>query len=604
MTKIGIKRSIVLFAVIIFSIRISYSQYTPKSDHFNNPELLIDYVNDCAGFWQGVHDNTYGGFYVEIGRSGNILNASTKGMVSQSRDAYGFTRAFMLTGNETYLDMARSALDFMYSYQWDSTYGGWYARCNSNGTNPYLGNKTAFDQHYALLGITAFYEATRSSDDLRMLDSAFNYINDHFWDNRSSYFGYFNEITRVGTSPTGKSFNATVDAITTHLYNLYLITKDQKYYDRLMEIKDNILNHLINSMENQGIGFAESYTSDWIINSSERRTIMGHVLKTAWCLGQIYRINNEQETKDGAIKLIHHVLDKGYDHTYGGPYKDYDRLTGEMYMYGAQDTAKAWWQMEQAITSGLMMYELTWQTQYLEMADESLDFFMKYFVDPTYGEVYADRARRGGRVYYSGGYWDENKGSEWKAAYHSIETGYYSYIYGKLIVKKEPVTLYYRFNAANEQRIMNMNPVAADFDKLRIESVTHNGNEYDLFDSTNRTLNIPADEEGIYAVTYKMINLPTTGVETINEPIGLKLKNYPNPFSSFTTIQFELDKPSIVKLYIFNSSGQIIEQLADENMSKGIHEIIWNASNHLPGIYFYKIIIDEGSQTGIGVLIK
>jgi mannose/cellobiose epimerase-like protein (N-acyl-D-glucosamine 2-epimerase family) len=510
----------------------------------------------------------------------------------------------MLTGNEAYLDMARSALDFMYNYQWDSQYGGWYARCNSDGSNPELGNKTAFNQHYALLGITAFYEATGSLNDFEMLDSGYQFVDDYLWDNSTDYYGYYDEVSRTGSNPTGKSFNATVDAITTHLYNLYLITKDQKYYDRLMEVKNNIIDYLVASMDDQVIGFAEDYNTDWTINSGDRRTIMGHVLKTAWCLGRIYRINPEQKVKDAATKLVQNVLENGYDHKYGGPYKDYDRLTGEMYMYGAEDTAKAWWQMEQAITAGLMMYELTWQTQYKKMADESLDFFMNYFVDQTYGEVYADRSRTGGRVYYSGGYWDENKGSEWKAAYHSIETGYYSYIYGKLLIKREPVILYYRYNAHPEERIVNMNPVAVDFDKLKIESVTFNGDNYSSFDSTARTLTVLANDEGLYAVTYKMTDLPATSIEVIPEPISFNLNNYPNPFNTTTTIRFELARSSNVKLFVYNSSGQIIEQILDEEMIKGKHEITWNASDYQSGIYFYKIIVEGGSQTGKCILMK
>ena len=54
---------------------------------------------------------------------------------------------------------------------------------------------------------------------------------------------------------------------------------------------------------------------------------------------------------------------------------------GEMLMWGQADTAKAWWQMEQAVTAGLMMYNITGESQYLQMADETLKFFMTYFVD-------------------------------------------------------------------------------------------------------------------------------------------------------------------------------------------------------------------------------
>jgi len=74
-----------------------------------------------------------------------------------------------------------------------------------------------------------------------------------------------------------------------------------------------------------------------------------------------------------------------------------------MLMWGKTDTAKAWWQMEQAVTSGLFLYEITGKNMYLQMADETLLFFMKYFVDHTYGEVYENRTKYGLQI------WDTDK---------------------------------------------------------------------------------------------------------------------------------------------------------------------------------------------------
>ncbi len=39
-----------------------------------------------------------------------LLGGTQKDMISQSRNAYGLTRAYMLTGNNDYLDLADKAL--------------------------------------------------------------------------------------------------------------------------------------------------------------------------------------------------------------------------------------------------------------------------------------------------------------------------------------------------------------------------------------------------------------------------------------------------------------------------------------------------------------
>lgn len=580
----------VTFAIFLITLitSTSHAQYQVQSPYLLQPELLIDFTEDCATFWEGVHDETHGGFYVEVGKSGNVMN-TTKSIVSESRDAYGFTRAFMLTGNESYLTFARSALDFMYAHLWDEQYGGWYRRCSRAGASPFLGEKTAFDQHYALLGITAYFEATNSATDWQKLVNGYNFIDENLWDNRPSYQGYYDIVNRNGSNPYNKSFNATVDAITTHLYNLYLMTQEQKYFDRLLIMEKNIQDYLVNSMDNQQIGFAENYNSDWFINPAERRTIMGHVLKTGWCLGRIYRIQENQQTLSSAKKLVQDVIDNGYDHEYGGPYKDYDRQTGEMYMYGADDTAKAWWQMEQAMTSGFMLYEITGEDKYLKMADESLDFFMNYFVDPVYGEVYGDRNREGGRVSTGGGYWDENKGSEWKAAYHSIETAYYGYLYAKLLIKKEAATLYYKYDATSEDRSLNMNPLAVDFSKLKIDKVLLDGVAYKNFNADSRVLNIPSNTGGVFAVSYKM-TLSPYAVEENNYLSSAKV--YPNPFRDQVSIQFQLKTSAEVELLIYNQIGQVVEIQKKGQLNTGQHEITW-ANSSPPGLYQLVLKIDN-----------
>lgn len=194
---------------------------------------------------------------------------------------------------------------------------------------------------------------------------------------------------------------------------------------------------------------------------------MWPVLKTAWCLARIYQLEKNPLYLTTAESLAQNVLNKGYDFRNGGPYKDYNRITGDMMMYGITDTAKAWWQMEQAITAGLMLYQLSGKEQYLQMADETLDFFMKYFVDHVYGEVYENTNKYGGIITQ----WGSTKGNSGKAAYHSIETGYYTYLYGKFLVKKEPATLYYSFSSQQQERQLRMRPVGLPNGYLKISSV-------------------------------------------------------------------------------------------------------------------------------------
>jgi mannose/cellobiose epimerase-like protein (N-acyl-D-glucosamine 2-epimerase family) len=566
------------------------------------PEMTFGYVDSCAKFWTQAYDESDGGFYININRQGALSGSSIKNTLNQSRDAYGFVRAFQMTGDTAYLRYARYALAFMYAHAWDNANGGWFNSISKNGTPSFPGeNKSAYHQHYALLGIAAAYEAMRDTTDWRWLMKGYEYNESKLWDSSQANFGYYDYVAANGSNPTDKSFNATVDAVTTHVLHLYLLTGEQQYKTRLLRLAENMIDRLTASMPSQTIGFAEKYTSDWQIKESETMTIMGHVLKTGWCLARIYQLEKDPVFLETAEQLVQSVLDKGYDHQNGGPYKDYNRITGQMLMWGITDTAKAWWQMEQAVTAGLMLYHVTGKEHYLIMADETLDFFMKYFVDHVYGEVFENSNKYGGFI----SQWGTTKGGTGKAGYHSIELGYYVYLYGKLLVKKEPAILHYSFESTSESRNFRMRPIGLPEDRLKIVSVTRNGEPYSLFDSTGLMLTVPEKVDGIFAVTYAPIQSATAVALQGAVPVEFMLRqNYPNPFNPNTTITFTVPQRRHVSLIVYDVLGKEVAMLVNEYREAGEHAVRFTAHNLSSGIYFYRMESDGYVQTKKLILMK
>ena len=620
---------ITIFVSFLLYSNLIFAQYELKSKYLINPDLNIGFVDSCATFWLNAYDEINGGFYTNVSKEGNVLTnwGTNKDMITQSRNAYGLTRAYMLTGNDTYLEYAKKALDFMHSSAWDSINGGWYNSINKFGQpNNINEDKTAFNQHYALLGISAFAEAKNDSISRVRLEDAWGHNEAALWDPDEINFGYYDKANYNWSQLNGKSFNATVDALTTHLFTIYL--KEQNEYVYIQNIQfvvDNILERLIPSMDDQMIGFAEEYNTGWSIKSNETMTIMGHLLKTAWCLGRAYHIDNNPEFIAGAEKIIYDVLLKGYDVENGGPYKDYNRVTGEMLMWGNPDTAKAWWQMEQAVVAGLIMYDITKEDKYLQMADETLDFFMNYFVDHIFGEVYENRTKYGEET------WGEHKGNGFKAGYHSIELGYYAYLYSKLFLHNESISLYYNIEPGEWQTIP-LNPLLMNLDHLFITSVELDGEEFANFSSERRELVIDKNIGGEFKVTFG-IDTTFTFVEAESNvtPTFELSQNYPNPFNPITTIKYTIPSSSVVlsgtgdlqdfssqssktaapkndnfnvRLTVFDILGREIETLVNENNLPGTYKVNFDASNLNSGVYFYSLVTGSLRDTKRMLLIK
>jgi photosystem II stability/assembly factor-like uncharacterized protein len=84
----------------------------------------------------------------------------------------------------------------------------------------------------------------------------------------------------------------------------------------------------------------------------------------------------------------------------------------------------------------------------------------------------------------------------------------------------------------------------------------------------------------------------------------LLLQNYPNPFNPSTTIKFILNKPSVVKLSIYDIKGKLESVLTEDFYRQGEYSVSWNAAAKPSGIYYCKIETSTGSQSVKMMLIK
>jgi len=90
----------------------------------------------------------------------------------------------------------------------------------------------------------------------------------------------------------------------------------------------------------------------------------------------------------------------------------------------------------------------------------------------------------------------------------------------------------------------------------------------------------------------------------VYSPIIEKIKlhgNYPNPFNPTTMISFSIPNESKVELTVYNIKGQKVKTLVNDNLTKGIHEILWNGRNDnnrsvASGVYFYRLNVDKKTE--------
>ena len=111
----------------------------------------------------------------------------------------------------------------------------------------------------------------------------------------------------------------------------------------------------------------------------------------------------------------------------------------------------------------------------------------------------------------------------------------------------------------------------------------------------------------VYWKDSLLVIIPPSGVEEENDNIPTEFilsQNYPNPLNPSTRIKYSIPKLSQVSLKIFNTLGEELEILVNEEIPVGTYEVNWNAANLPSGVYFYQLKAGEFVQTRKMILLK
>ena len=81
-------------------------------------------------------------------------------------------------------------------------------------------------------------------------------------------------------------------------------------------------------------------------------------------------------------------------------------------------------------------------------------------------------------------------------------------------------------------------------------------------------------------------------------------QNYPNPFNPITCIEFDNLNYNFLKINIYDTNGNLIEELVNDYYNPGSHKVYWDGSNFSSGIYLYELQISNQSLRKKMILIK
>ena len=494
---------------------------------FEKPDWWVKQVRQLADFYlksqfpDGKMD--YSKYRTNLSLVGDKQPSRRQETDTISRMVYGFATAYMMTGEDSYLEAAEKGTEYLREHMrfLDQSEGiaYWYHGIDveSDGREQKIFASEfgddydaipAYEQIYALAGPTQTYRITGDARILNDIELTFNLFNRYFLD-KTDNGGFFSHVDPINLSPhcptlgknrAKKNWNSVGDHAPAYLINLWLATGFDRYADLLEELFDTIEERFPDDEHSPFVQerFYEDWSHDKTWGWQQDRAVVGHNLKIAWNLMRMHHFKPKEKYVALAEKIANIMPSVGSDRTRGGWYDVVERTLkpGEETHRFVWHDRKAWWQQEQAILAYLILTGSLGNPEYQQSAREAAAFYNAWFLDVEDGAVYFNVLANGLPYLAEGN--ERGKGSHSMSGYHSFELAYLSMVYTNLLITKQPIDLYFRPKSGGfEDNLLRVAPDILPPGSVRIGEVLLNGEKYSDFDPENLTVKLPSTEEEI-----------------------------------------------------------------------------------------------------------
>ncbi|MDX1929749.1 MAG: hypothetical protein SFV81_24700 [Pirellulaceae bacterium] len=498
------------------------------------------YLN--AEFGNGPID--FNNYRTNLALNGEKQNSGRQETDTISRLVYGFASAYLMTGDDRYLEAAEKGTDYLRDHhRFEDRKQGltyWYHAVDiqADGSRQKIlasefGDDydaiPCYEQIYALAGPTQTYRVTGDQRILADVKATINTFWKYYHD-QSDKGGFYSHIDPITLSPHAeslghnrarKNWNSVGDHAPAYLINLYLATGEKEYADFLEYTFDTIAAHFPDYDESPFV--QERFHDDWSKDQSwgwqNNRAVVGHNLKISWNLMRMNSLRGKQAYTDLATKIADLMPGVGSDRQRGGWYDVVERVqeSGQKFHRFVWHDRKAWWQQEQAILAYSILAGVMKRPDYHKLARESASFYNAWFLDTQGGGVYFNVLANG--LPYALGT-ERGKGSHSMAGYHSFELAYLAAVYSNLLINKKPMDFHFRPTAGQlPGDTLRVSPDLLPAGSVRIGQVWINGQEHRDFDAENMTVKLPA-EGGKLKVRVRLVPVGVTFTADLLEVNG------------------------------------------------------------------------------------
>lgn len=487
---------------------------------FEKPDWWVRQIDELGRFYLeaefGGNQIDYRGYRTNLTLTGQHQKSGRQESDTISRLVYGFASAYLLTGDDVYLEAAEKGTEYLRDHfrfvdagedvcYWyhavDIGADGREQKILASEFGDDFDALPCYEQIYALAGPVQTYRITGDPmihEDARRTINLFNrFYKDH--GPNGGYYSHIDPITfdahaeTLGHNRARKNWNSVGDHAPAYLINLWLATGEKSHADFLEYTFDTIARRFPDYAESAFV--QEKFHDDWSKDQTwgwqQNRAVVGHNLKIAWNLMRMHSLRSKESYVELAEKIAQMMPLHGADRQRGGWYDVVERKLepGQRFHRYAWHDRKAWWQQEQGILAYLILNGTLGKDEYLQFAREGAAFYNAFFLDVDSGGVYFN-VLANGHPYTLGT--ERGKGSHSMAGYHSFELCYLAAVYTNLLIRKEPMDFHFRPRPGGfRDGTLRVQPDILPPGSVRITGVWIDGKDYGDFDAEGLTVRLP-----------------------------------------------------------------------------------------------------------------
>ncbi|MCK5732748.1 MAG: AGE family epimerase/isomerase, partial [Candidatus Latescibacteria bacterium] len=302
-------------------------------------------LEDLMPYWfDHVRDEEYGAFYMSLSRTWQPVPSWRRGWdkvpAMISRQIFSFSTAYLLSGEDKYLQVARKAVDYLLEYGWDKEYGGWFNLLTQTGA-PKDTVKEASLQLYSNVGLAQYYLVTGDEQALSRVLQSVEILRTKAHDKEhDGYFMTLNRDLSVRDSTKAKHAHYGQGSL---MPNLILATRDPDVLRFSEHLADLSIEHMMDPEGNWMLGFPTSFDPEWnytpfIVEGTES-IYLGASSTAALFFLRLYHLSGEESYLKAGKALGDKLCRYGWDADRGGWYSLVEKTPPHKLL----PSQKIWW---------------------------------------------------------------------------------------------------------------------------------------------------------------------------------------------------------------------------------------------------------------------